>query len=390
MIRHGVSGYTGGCRCEVCRAAWADYHRGYRQRRARNDDAPLRRSRIPDAPNAGVQDEKPARVPVAPSGHDVIEGPPLPLKRFPFFRRRDLVGYLLVVSAFTLLAWLFVRGWWLAAVALIGGALVFLTEELIRRRPPRVRSDKRERPFRYEAGVRLSLPRTEWERLKAESNGRCFYCLVETEQFEAEHVIPVSRGGSSMTWNFVAACERCNRLKGTRTGWEFVSVPTAEQRQRFEDIDRLTQRRTVPWIERRRLRRQALARRRVGAKKRSEIAGQKRKAELEEERRQRKQKQRESDVRVVKATFKRLNELVERVEDEANQRTQNPSTGWGPRDEIEWNVEWLLTHHKYWLPNCRRLIEATDSEIQEAASEARDEIQRELQWVETENRLKYD
>lgn len=132
------------------------------------------------------------------------------------------------------------------------------------------------RRFRYQPGVRLSLPQTERERLVGETNGRCFYCGQETEQLEADHVIPVSRGGSSMTWNFVPACRECNRLKGVRTGWEFVPHPTSEQRQRFLEIDGLTQRRPIAWLERRRLEREASARRREGtrkgARKRSEVA----------------------------------------------------------------------------------------------------------------------
>jgi 5-methylcytosine-specific restriction endonuclease McrA len=40
--RHGLIGYTRDkCRCSVCRAAWADYHRDCRRRRALNDGKPL-------------------------------------------------------------------------------------------------------------------------------------------------------------------------------------------------------------------------------------------------------------------------------------------------------------------------------------------------------------
>jgi 5-methylcytosine-specific restriction endonuclease McrA len=49
---HGVSGYTGGCRCDLCRSAWTEYHREYRQRRAANDGRPLGRTRTARGPKS--------------------------------------------------------------------------------------------------------------------------------------------------------------------------------------------------------------------------------------------------------------------------------------------------------------------------------------------------
>lgn len=42
-VRHGLAGYQSDrCRCAVCRAAWAEYHRDYMRRRALNAGKPLR------------------------------------------------------------------------------------------------------------------------------------------------------------------------------------------------------------------------------------------------------------------------------------------------------------------------------------------------------------
>jgi hypothetical protein len=194
--------------------------------------------------------------------------------------------FLAFVAVPVAIVWLFNIGLWWAAIPILTAMLVGLLVVYRRNhpRPPRPPKPPKPEPlFRYEAGVRLALPRSEWERMKVEADGRCFYCAGVTDVFEAEHVIPVSRGGSSQVWNFVAACRDCNRIKGSRTGWEFVPDPTPEQRLRFEEIDRLTTRRRLAWLERRRLRRAALARRRAGARKRSEVARAKREAKWDEE-----------------------------------------------------------------------------------------------------------
>jgi hypothetical protein len=75
-----------------------------------------------------------------------------------------------------------------------------------------------------------------------------------------------------MLWNIVVSCMSCNRRKGHRTGWEFVSDPTEEQRRRFVLIDRLTRRKRLGWWERIKLRRGVKRRHRDGARKRSRQA----------------------------------------------------------------------------------------------------------------------
>ena len=96
---------------------------------------------------------------------------------------------------------------------------------------------------------------------------------------------------------------------------------------------------------------------------------------------------REEDYRRVRGQFERLEKVVDKVIDEVNLGTQNRSSGSGPLSDIEWRIESLLKTHKYWLPQCRRLVRASDSEIREAASRARDEIQGALQQLEMDHRL---
>jgi len=63
----------------------------------------------------------------------------------------------------------------------------------------------------------------------ARDGGRCAYCRGVAETID--HVVPRSRGGAHQWDNVVAACARCNHLKGDRTpaelGWRLHVVPAA-------------------------------------------------------------------------------------------------------------------------------------------------------------------
>lgn len=52
---------------------------------------------------------------------------------------------------------------------------------------------------------------------------RCVYC-GSSENLTADHMIPLSRGGSDWPANIVPACLRCNQSKHTRTYFEFLEV----------------------------------------------------------------------------------------------------------------------------------------------------------------------
>lgn len=48
--------------------------------------------------------------------------------------------------------------------------------------------------------------------------GNCYMCesKVDSGKFELDHLIPVSRGGSSDVWNLAVSCPPCNRSRGNR------------------------------------------------------------------------------------------------------------------------------------------------------------------------------
>ena len=53
---------------------------------------------------------------------------------------------------------------------------------------------------------------------------KCVYCGSEQQPFEADHVLPISRGGLTTEENLVCACLPCNRSKKDKTPeeWGFV------------------------------------------------------------------------------------------------------------------------------------------------------------------------
>lgn len=57
------------------------------------------------------------------------------------------------------------------------------------------------------------------ENIYTRDQGRCQYCGVKVayDDFEFEHVIPRSRGGTTTWENIVVACTGCNQKKGNKT-----------------------------------------------------------------------------------------------------------------------------------------------------------------------------
>lgn len=51
--------------------------------------------------------------------------------------------------------------------------------------------------------------------------GLCYYCAASLEnEYEIDHVIPLSKGGTNWLDNLALACQPCNRSKGAKTeGW---------------------------------------------------------------------------------------------------------------------------------------------------------------------------
>lgn len=75
-------------------------------------------------------------------------------------------------------------------------------------------------------------PRRVWQLMRqvvfARDGWTCVYCDTRTGSLTCDHVIPVSRGGSSTLDNLVTACLACNLAKATNTPEEW----RAELRQR--------------------------------------------------------------------------------------------------------------------------------------------------------------
>lgn len=63
-------------------------------------------------------------------------------------------------------------------------------------------------------------------RLVEEQGGRCFYCLHSLSYMTAvlEHKTPLSRGGHDTFSNLVAACQACDKEKGTMTAEEYLRL----------------------------------------------------------------------------------------------------------------------------------------------------------------------
>lgn len=62
------------------------------------------------------------------------------------------------------------------------------------------------------------------------TNGKCYYCGVHVgENFDIEHVIPWSLGGSDNIENLVPSCKPCNREKATRSieEWRLAKMAAA-------------------------------------------------------------------------------------------------------------------------------------------------------------------
>ena len=68
-----------------------------------------------------------------------------------------------------------------------------------------------------------SFSHAEWTALIAEQGGHCAYCGVRAP-LEADHRVPLARGGANDIGNIIGACARCNRRKHTRTEAEFRAL----------------------------------------------------------------------------------------------------------------------------------------------------------------------
>lgn len=69
------------------------------------------------------------------------------------------------------------------------------------------------------------------ERILQRDEFRCVYCAEEFpgEQLTLDHVEPRMRGGDQSEGNLVAACQACNRRKGSTPAWAFLAERPVER-----------------------------------------------------------------------------------------------------------------------------------------------------------------
>jgi hypothetical protein len=85
--------------------------------------------------------------------------------------------------------------------------------------PERARADVRLSGHRWRAAAGGDFIRVDdWEALLKKYDRRCAYCGVQGALIEADHRVPLSRGGKNTIENIVPACRRCNRPQADQDG----------------------------------------------------------------------------------------------------------------------------------------------------------------------------
>ena len=75
------------------------------------------------------------------------------------------------------------------------------------------------------------------ERLFEESAHSCIYCghPLTLETMETDHIVPVSKGGTSDFTNKVCACPHCNALKADKEIPEFLETMSPKKLRAYEN-----------------------------------------------------------------------------------------------------------------------------------------------------------
>lgn len=94
--------------------------------------------------------------------------------------------------------------------------------------------------YGYAGPITPRLPDEEWWPLRnavIERDGwRCAYCEDASERFTADHVIPLSRGGSNDPENLVCCCLPCNSSKRDQLLSEWTGRQTTRLVRDFSHI----------------------------------------------------------------------------------------------------------------------------------------------------------
>jgi len=94
------------------------------------------------------------------------------------------------------------------------------SREWVERNRDRVRDTLRASRLRRRAQGGEGLSAADWRAILVFWEHRCAYCGIGGK-LEADHRIPLARGGTSAKENIIPACPRCNRRKNTMTEDEF-------------------------------------------------------------------------------------------------------------------------------------------------------------------------
>ena len=106
-----------------------------------------------------------------------------------------------------------------------------------KRQVTRLWTDETRKLFKW---MRVARPISDEDRSAAwgKTNGRCHHCDIDltTEKhrinsFHVDHVIPVSRGGTSHIDNLVPACRTCNMSKGS-----CYTIPMVTGAERLKEV----------------------------------------------------------------------------------------------------------------------------------------------------------
>ena len=85
---------------------------------------------------------------------------------------------------------------------------------------PEIAHAKRQRRRARALGAEGAYTAAEWRELLERYEGRCAYCGTEAP-LEADHRVPLARGGTNVIANILPACAPCNRRKSTLAEPEF-------------------------------------------------------------------------------------------------------------------------------------------------------------------------
>ncbi|MBX9703343.1 MAG: HNH endonuclease [Silvanigrellaceae bacterium] len=83
---------------------------------------------------------------------------------------------------------------------------------------------------REKAKVKLAK-KSRWWQQKC-SSGMCYYCKNKFphKEFTMDHIVPLSRGGTTTPGNVVPACRPCNQTKGVDTPLDLVFKESLRQK----------------------------------------------------------------------------------------------------------------------------------------------------------------